>query len=183
MFDQGGIVPRLKASNVMLLIPFGRWESSLGSMTPHRGARGLRDVGPEGVEERVEPLHALHVPLPPWPRRWPTRAASRWTRARRDVGRQPANRAPPRWRAARRARSALERRVLITVYAIAASIASVDAEMAPRAPDANAVAAKRTPSNDAIGVAPPSATSARARRGTRRARGGDARTEVPRGRG
>ena len=30
---KGGIVPRLKASNVMLLIPFGRWESSLGSMT------------------------------------------------------------------------------------------------------------------------------------------------------
>jgi hypothetical protein len=58
---------------------------------------------------------------------------------------------------------------LITVYAIAASIASVDAEMAPRAPDANAVAAKRTPSNDAIGVAPRFATSARAARNPARA--------------
>ena len=89
----------------------------------------------------------------------------------------PQRRRTPAWRtarvaalaAARRARSALARRVLITVYAIAASTASVDAEMAPRAPDANAVAAKRTPSNDAIGVAPRFATSARAARNPARA--------------
>jgi hypothetical protein len=41
--------------------------------------------------------------------------------------------------------------------------------MAPRAPDANAVAATRTPSNDAIGVAPRFAASARAARNPARA--------------